>query len=275
MARHHAPLLTSIWDNDGFRALTAGAQRLYMQLLSQKRLTLAGVVPYSPRNLARGCDELTVADIERDVAELVANDYVFVDVDTDELMVRTILKHDPPRGSKTIAGMWNAWREIDSEDIRRRIVNQISTDIWGHETVYPPPEAKALRNAPSDGAFQTRNPQEDEQVSAIGHLPPTTSHLPSSDLPSEFRRPTRSTGAATNGETTTTELNRRIDAVLHELADHQMANASVTPVNLLRYRAQVVNTLLRQHGDRIRTFVTDRPDSPPDTLAQALKGEIS
>lgn len=89
------------------------------------------------------------------------------------------------------------------------------------------------------------------------------------------RRPTGSTGGTTNGRTTTGDSQQRINVVLGLLAEHQISNAGVTPISDEKYRASVINKLLAQHGPRIREFVNERPDTPPETCAEALKKEIA
>lgn len=46
----------SIWRNPEWRYLSRGAQALYMQLLSQKEVDCAGVLPLQPAKWAKGCN---------------------------------------------------------------------------------------------------------------------------------------------------------------------------------------------------------------------------
>jgi hypothetical protein len=151
MARSFGKVYTSIWDDDEFRALSPGAQRLYVLILSQKRLTLAGVVPYAPRSWARSCDHLSTDDIEADATELMTAGFVIIDRDTQELMVRTLLKHNPIAGARTVKGLWNAWSEIDSTDIRWLVVHNLPVDIWDTKDVEIPAEARTLVNTGREG----------------------------------------------------------------------------------------------------------------------------
>lgn len=188
MARRFAPLLTAIWDDDDFCALSPEAQRMYMQVLSQKRLSLCGVLPYTPRNLARGCKGMTVADVENALGQLVEANYIMIDESTDELLVRTILKHDPPRGAKVLQGMWADWTEIDSERFRHHVVHSLSEELWGWQGVKIPESAKALRNTlfpePPDTPSTERNQSESEPLASSGLRPPASDPLPaSSSLP--------------------------------------------------------------------------------------------
>ena len=83
----------SIWRDKDFRALRRAAQTTYGQLLSQKELDRAGIQPLQVTKWAKGCDHITEADIWADLKELEASRFVFVDEETDELFVRSYMRH--------------------------------------------------------------------------------------------------------------------------------------------------------------------------------------
>jgi hypothetical protein len=83
----------SIWRNEDWRQLSRGAQALYMQLLSQKELDCAGILPLQPNKWAKGCVGLTVEQVMTDLEELQAHRFVFFDTDTDEAFVRTYMRN--------------------------------------------------------------------------------------------------------------------------------------------------------------------------------------
>lgn len=266
--RHHSPLLTSIWDDEDFCSLPALAQRVYFQVLSQKRLSMCGVIPYQPRNLARGACDTSADDITSWVEVLERANYLVVDRDTEELLARTVVKHDPPRGSKSIAGMWNAWREIDSATIRAAVVAELSTDVWHHETVEPPAEAKALRNAPSDGAFQSPKPDDSQpknggvqKTDSTVLLPSTTGHRPSSSVQA----------AATAPEANVVPLVRPDDdddvtATIKAIAAARCAGRSMQ--NPRAYRAAVIDEVRQECADVIRVRLA--AGETPDEIARSI-----
>lgn len=94
MARDHARVLLAIWQDPDWRKLSAGAQRMYVQLLSWHSLSYAGSMDYLPKRLAQGCGELTPQAVEHAVDELAAARFVLIDRDTDELLIRSFLRHD-------------------------------------------------------------------------------------------------------------------------------------------------------------------------------------
>lgn len=108
MPRTEARVFNSIWKDPAFVSLPAGAQRLYLFLLSQDDLSYCGVMPLKKSGWSRKAADLTVADIERDLKWLEGTDYpsaypsresaptplVVVDYETDELLVRSLLRRD-------------------------------------------------------------------------------------------------------------------------------------------------------------------------------------
>ncbi|WP_280454137.1 hypothetical protein [Nocardia brasiliensis] len=94
MARDHGRLLCRIWNDKEFRALTRTAQALYAQLISQKEINNAGVLPLMVSKWAKGCDEMTSEMIIADLAVLVDARFVVVDTDTEEVLVRSFIRND-------------------------------------------------------------------------------------------------------------------------------------------------------------------------------------
>jgi hypothetical protein len=83
----------SIWRDEHWRRLSRSAQALYMQLLSQKELDCAGVLPLQPNKWAKGCSEVTTEDVLEDLKELQRERFVFFDYDTDEAFIRTYVRN--------------------------------------------------------------------------------------------------------------------------------------------------------------------------------------
>jgi hypothetical protein len=83
----------SIWRDPHWRKLSRSAQALYMQLLSQKELDCAGILPLQPNKWAKGCDELTVEQVLSDLDELQRERFVYFDADTDEAFIRTYMRN--------------------------------------------------------------------------------------------------------------------------------------------------------------------------------------
>lgn len=123
MARDYAQLRHDIWSDDAWRALTVPAQHLYMLLLSDPRLSYCGVTDWHPGKLAQRSGENRGRDTLIAGAELAEAHFVVIDEDTEEVLIRSYLKHDPlmknPRLAVTMAKDFGV---VASNKIRAAIV---------------------------------------------------------------------------------------------------------------------------------------------------------
>lgn len=94
MARDHARIKTSIWDDEDFIGLTVAAQHAYFWLESNLGLSRCGVITYVPARFIHLARDLTEAKIRRAVDELRATRFAIVDDRTQELLVRSHVRHD-------------------------------------------------------------------------------------------------------------------------------------------------------------------------------------
>ena len=99
MARQHAKLLAAIWSDADFLALPSSAQRLYMLLLSQPKLSIVGCLDYMPARWARLAPDTTPHDVEQAARLLHERHFVVIDSMTEELVIRTLVKHDGVRAT--------------------------------------------------------------------------------------------------------------------------------------------------------------------------------
>lgn len=90
----HRIIYITIWDDPDWRRLSAGAQWTYFMLLTQKDLSKAGTMSYNPRKWAKGCESLDEAHVERCIYELQERQFVYLDEDTDEVLIRTYIRND-------------------------------------------------------------------------------------------------------------------------------------------------------------------------------------
>ncbi|MBP2325354.1 hypothetical protein JOF56_005739 [Kibdelosporangium banguiense] len=94
MARDHARLLASIWDDDDFLNLSGDAQRLYFLLLSQRDLSYAGLLPMRLKRWASLSTTTTVDTVTAALAELDASRFVACDHNTEEVLIRSLIRRD-------------------------------------------------------------------------------------------------------------------------------------------------------------------------------------
>lgn len=128
MARDHARLRAGIWSDPDFLALAASQQRAYLLALSQPGITYCGVLPYTPRRWARLAPDTTEADIRAALDELAARRFVVIDEDTEELLIRTFIKHDGVLKSPNVArSALNSWTHgIHSQRIRGHVLLELT-----------------------------------------------------------------------------------------------------------------------------------------------------
>jgi hypothetical protein len=94
MARDHAAIRIDMWKDDDFRNLSGAAQLLYVQLLSSASLSYAGVADWRPARLAGITADASRQSVEAAMGELARGLFVVTDDETEEVLIRSFLKHD-------------------------------------------------------------------------------------------------------------------------------------------------------------------------------------
>lgn len=94
MARDHARIKVAIWADPEFRALGWQQQYAFFMLLSQPRVSYCGVLEYLPRRYASMAADLTVDEVEKSIGGLQEKRFVLLDQDTEELLIRSYVRHD-------------------------------------------------------------------------------------------------------------------------------------------------------------------------------------
>lgn len=94
MARDHARIKTSIWDDEDFTKLSIAAQHAYFLLTSNLGLSRCGVITYVPARYTHLADDLTEARLRKAVDTLAATRFAVVDNRTQELLIRSYVRHD-------------------------------------------------------------------------------------------------------------------------------------------------------------------------------------
>jgi hypothetical protein len=94
MARSYAAIHQRIWADPEWRALDLGAQHLYLLLISQPQMNLAGVLPLQLRKWASCVDGWDIGDVAKALDRLCDARFVLVDEDTEEVLIRTLIRND-------------------------------------------------------------------------------------------------------------------------------------------------------------------------------------
>lgn len=173
MANAMALVNEALWRHDrDFQKLSRSAQCTYVQILSQKDLDTAGGLTLHLDLMAKACHELTVEQLKNDLAELEDRRFVFVDYETDELLVRSYVRLVSGVGDKN-----RAWLSvgknaglIGSPKLRSELAKELRRLRRSDANVI----ADAIDPAPEPPSDSLPTPSENEG----GSNPPSTSPVP-------------------------------------------------------------------------------------------------
>jgi hypothetical protein len=128
--REYGQLRHDIWNDDDFRSLTLPAQWLYMVLVSDPKLNYCGVTSWHAGKIAQRSAETSPKDVLLAALELCEKFYTVIDEDTEEVFIRSYLKHDGllknPRLSVT---MTKDYGSIGSNKIRAALVYEPDPEL--------------------------------------------------------------------------------------------------------------------------------------------------
>lgn len=126
MANAFGMIDESIWRRDReFRALPRGAQCTFLQLLSQRDVDTAGVLTLHVDLLAKGCDEITSEDIRHDLKTLEAARFIYVDDDTDELLIRSYVRRVTAKSPNALKSALKLARTLASPKLRHILAGEL------------------------------------------------------------------------------------------------------------------------------------------------------
>lgn len=200
MARDRANINTDIWNDDDFRSLSSGAQLLYFQLLTSATLTYAGVADWRPNRLAALASGRSASEVRADGEELSEGLYIVTDEDTEEVLIRSFMKHDGLLQKPNVAkAMVKAYNKVYSLTLKGVIVHELNKlhegfpewrafeveevlDVMGNRSVNP--SELVTRRVPET------LPERDAPLPTTNYLLPTTHYPPPSptDVGAEFER---------------------------------------------------------------------------------------
>jgi len=127
MARDRASIRLDIWTDDDFRNLNVGAQHLYLHLLSSPTLSYAGVADWRPPRIAGMSKDATAASVRGFAGELVHGLFIVVDEETEEVLIRSYLKHDGLLHKPNVAkAMVSAYQKTASSVLRGVVVYELN-----------------------------------------------------------------------------------------------------------------------------------------------------
>ena len=145
MARTYARIRVDIWRDDTWGTVSRDAQWLYLMILTQPSLSVVGCLVMRPGVWARLAGGEDRDHVRKWLAELEEAGLVSVDERTEEVVVRTFTTHDLVFRNQNLGrGVWGAWSAIDSEALRRVVVDNVPDEAW-EIRFSAPHEARQMR----------------------------------------------------------------------------------------------------------------------------------
>lgn len=126
MARDRANINTAIWTSQEFRDLSSDQQLLYFILVTHPKLSYVGVADWREARLAAMTADATPQTVRKAAEGLQAARFVFIDDETEEILVRSFMRHDGLlKQPKLSISMVNAYAEIASKKIREVVTFEL------------------------------------------------------------------------------------------------------------------------------------------------------
>lgn len=142
MAREYARIKLAIWTDPDFRALSNEAQRLYFLLLTSPTINMCGVADWRESRLAALSSDATLRSTQQAAWELGQAAMIAVDPDTEEVLVRSFVRHDGVLKSPNLAkAMVQAYAGTASQKLMAIISQEV------RRAADEAPESKGLEEA--------------------------------------------------------------------------------------------------------------------------------
>lgn len=126
MARDHTRIRTDIWGDDDWLDLSPEAQHLYLVLTTQPSLSFCGSGDWQPKKIAARAAGWTADRVCEAAAELQDGLFLLLDLDTDEFLIRSWIKHDGLYRVQNMAvSMANARGALASRKLRAVVVHEV------------------------------------------------------------------------------------------------------------------------------------------------------
>jgi hypothetical protein len=126
MARNHARLLLSIWDDPDWLKLTSSQHDVYLALLSSRDLSWCGVAPLLPQRLAHVSADMTERKARSALAVLSSARFLVIDEASAEVAVRSYVRHDDfLKQPNVVKAMIKDLRKVHSRMISKSVAIEL------------------------------------------------------------------------------------------------------------------------------------------------------
>jgi hypothetical protein len=171
MPKEYGQLRHDIWSDDDWLNLTVPAQHLYMTLLSDPTLNYCGVADWRPGKLAQRSAENAAKDTVVAALELSYAFFIVIDEETEEVFIRSYLRHDPilknPRLAVTMSKEYGV---IGSRKIRSALVHEVNR-LKRENPDWPAWEKPSVRTVLRQHGVSAREMDTDLPVAASMYFP--------------------------------------------------------------------------------------------------------
>lgn len=119
-------MYTAIWNDKDWRFLRPGQQHMYMLLLSQYKVSHCGVLDWIPSRLVGHARGLSLQHIETEVESLCGRDYLVLDTDSSELLIRSFIRWDGLlKMGRPSAAIAKDYRSVTSNKIKACVMVEL------------------------------------------------------------------------------------------------------------------------------------------------------
>lgn len=126
MARDHARVMTRIWNDPDFRALTGAEQRAYLVVLSEQALSYAGVAPLTVRRWSQQATDTPERVLRKNLDRLHDTRFLVIDHESEEVLVRSFMRQDRVMRLPNVAKAARAAYEgVQSQVLRAHILIEV------------------------------------------------------------------------------------------------------------------------------------------------------
>lgn len=175
MARDRANINTAIWTSDDYRDLNVQEQHMYKLLMTHPDMNYVGVVDWRPGRIAAMTAGSTTATVRAAAEALQAKRYVFIDDETEEILVRSFLRHDGLlKQPKLSISMVNAYGAVASRNIRKVLTHELKRLIREFPDWAAFKQEKVLSIIKGEGADMAAFTQGEKQDLTQGFTPAFT-----------------------------------------------------------------------------------------------------
>lgn len=189
MARSYANIYCAIWDDEEFCELSSDAQRVYFMLVTQRDITACGTLALTLKRWGSTVNRADQDRLEPALKELSEARFVVIDDQTEELLVRTFVKHDGGyKHAKRLMAVVGYAEAIRSRTIRSAMATELQQ--LGIRSAL---DSEPVANREATGSGRS-------VVTEGGTTPHTTDHNPEPGTGNLNREPSGGASAIPNRE---------------------------------------------------------------------------